>query len=396
MKLRRPSTEAFVAVLLLLALGALAVLQQFLTPPPAVTGDSHGANDFAPGGYRAWYTLLTREGAHVEQFELRTVALDDSVDTLISAPSLVSGRSENELVALAAWVRRGGRLVTFGRVTLGDARVNAPREIVAKGRGDGGPLRGPLAATVRNLPVRSATRFTKLPHGARALLADRRGALVVREPLGMGTITFVADAVILTNRNLARGDTAILATELARPREAGGGIAFDEAVHGVLRDRPWWSALSVPVLLALAIAAFAVALWIIGSTLRSGAAVRLEPAREPTSAEFLAALADLYTRRRAHAYARDVLTESAFTVVARRLGARDDVPPEVLVARTAHVRGGADVAALATLATQPTTSDEDLLKNARLAFTVRKEFQDGNGHRRRTAFDGGTRTRRRR
>ncbi len=270
--------------------------------PPGGGSDTFSSTDYRSGGYAAWYTLLQREGIAVERFERRPVELDRTIDTLIAANPVVPAgndvRRPPDRAALARWVRAGGRLIALG-------------------------ARDPLA-------------------GSGPKIAG------VRTPYGRGEIVVVPDAHPFDNALLARGANARRAYDLARPRRAGGIVAFDEALHGTLVDRRWWDVLSVPQRVALGGLALAVLLALIASTLRLGPAVALRAVREPASDEFVAAVAALYERSGSRRAALGLLAAGA-----------------------ANASGEA-VDRLRALAARPRPTDRDLVAGAVLARTIRE------------------------
>ncbi len=296
-------------VLVALALGALAavaVLSDRGTPPPA--GPTRDSDDFGATGYRAWYGLLAREGVVVARFRRHHDALGQSgVDTLIVAfpgGAMPYTWDAAERDALRGWVRRGGHLIDIGITPRGD-KDDAKGEVVfgrTAPRVPAGALRGPWTAFVRAWQQRGNERIGAVT-GARVttLLADRRGALVVRYKYGRGTVLSVADAAVFENGALGRIDDARLAYLAGRPSSRRGVTAFDEAIRGDIVERAWYRALDAPELVTLAVLGLAGLLWLAYGIVSLGPAVRLTPAREPTSEEFLDAVAALYGRARARA-----------------------------------------------------------------------------------------------
>lgn len=383
MKWPQPQTLAAIGVLGLLALVAIVTSSGGPSDRNAVALAQYASTDYASGGYRAWATLLAREDISTARFVLRPVELDRTTDTLVSAQPArgaidPNARTAADLGALAAWVRGGGRLVYLGHnAALADAETHAlhlPFGLPTVGAS--GALRGPAAAVVQSLAGLGSNRMRLAEHRGTAVLADANGEIVVRYPLGRGEVIAVADPVPLTNAQIARADNARLAYLIGLPRRTGGVVAFDDGLHGALVDRPWYRALPVPLRLTLGVAAVALVLALIGSALRGAPAMRLEPAREPTSAEFIAAVAALYERIDARAAARDILVVDA-------LAGAGAAGTGSAVERLARAGG-------------PIASDADLLASAKLAHLVRKDRSyDPNGDKRRAAFAGRTRARRR-
>jgi hypothetical protein len=289
-------------VLALLVLAGIVLLALLNGRPPAGGSDTFASTDYRSGGYAAWYELLRREDVAVERFERRPANLDASIDTLIAStpvvPAGLDARGPADIGALAQWVRAGGRLITLGN----------PK---------------PLA-------------------GRTALL------VALRTPYGQGEIVSVADPHVFDNALLTKADNARLAYALARPRRAGGIVAFDETLHGTIVDRRWWQVIDVSQRVALGGIALAVLIALAGSALRLGPAITLRAAREPASDEFIAAVAALYQRTKSRRAALALLAWGA-----------------------CHANGEA-AAQLRLLAERPAPADRDLIAGAVLARTIRE------------------------
>jgi hypothetical protein len=349
-----------------LALAALAVASSFGHHDQSPDGATRASGDYSFGGYRAWYEVLDREGVAVARFRRHHDALRDSgIDTLVLAfpdSSLPHRWDATERDALRAWVRAGGRLVDIG-TTPAAGKDDGKGELVFidDTRADRGPLRGPWSAFVAALPDRGTERLVAAKHArVETLLADHAGALVVRYRYGRGEVVGIATAALFENRALGRGDAARLAYLAARPGRRGGVVAFDEAARNDIVEKPWYRALGAPVLVALALAALAGLLWLAYGIVPLGPAVRLRAAREPTSEEFVDAVAALYERARARDHARDALVADA-----RR--ALEHAP------RTAENAALAERVAAA--ATEPLAADGALIAVAQLARTARENVK---------------------
>jgi hypothetical protein len=304
-----------------------------------------------------------------------------------------------DIEALAAWVRRGGRLVYLGRdpARIGIETRALQLPFFVPDVGARGALRGPDAAVVRALDDLGTNRMLLVEHPGRVELADGNGDIVVRYALGRGEVTAVSDALPFTNANIARADDARLAYLVALPGRRGGVVAFDDGLQGALIDRPWYRALPIPVRVTLTIAAIALLLGLIGSALRGASPVRLEGPREPTSQEFVDALAALHARIGARAAARDVLRRAALAAVARGVGLAADAPPAELGARLRERPGAAAVRRLIAASNAPPANDAELVASAQLAHTVWKDWMHaGSGDHGRAAFAGRARSGRRR
>jgi hypothetical protein len=390
---RRPGPQTLAAIGALVLLALVAVVTARAPAPPA---PSFASTDYRAAGYRAWTALLAREGVSTERFVLRPIELDAGIDTLISAlppPAQrdPAARTAADIGALAAWVRRGGKLVYLGRDSaLRDAENRLLQlPILLPDVGPRGRFTGPWSGPVQSLHGLGKNRMRLVEHAGSALLADGSGDVVVRYPLGRGEIAAVIDPLPFTNGEIGRADNARLAFLVATPRRANGVVAFDDGLHGALIDRPWYRALPLPVRVTLAIAGVALVLGLVGSALGGGPPMALEAAREPTSVEFVEALAALYERTGARDAARGTLARAALAAAARSAGVADDTAPDVLAAYVGERRGGTDLRRLVAALATPVRGDSDLLAGAKLAQVVRKEFTDGgNGNDGRTAFAG--------
>lgn len=365
-----------VAALLLLAL----LVVGYLGARPAATGTTRASADATAGGYRAWYELEEREGLRTARFRRHHDALgSERIDTLIVAfpgAGVPARWDRGEDRALDAWVERGGYAVAVGPAPSTGAAPKAGDVTAHIAHGVPGALRGPWSAYVHDLRERGTLRIVapRSVHPA-TLLADGAGALVVRYRQGRGTYLAVASAAPFENHVLGTGDNARLAFLLAQPRRSGGVVAFDEAVRGDIVEGPWYRALDAAEKLALAIAAFAGLLWLLGGLVRLGPPVRLRAPREPTSAEFVDAYAALYARARSRDHARDALVADARRALER-------------APRTAE--NGALAARAEAAAHTPVGDDAALVAVARLARTIREDtIREHDVIRHRAAASGG-------
>ncbi|HYW53262.1 MAG TPA: DUF4350 domain-containing protein [Dongiaceae bacterium] len=354
--------DLVVAILALAALIGVSLLGDRGEKPSAAT---RASGDYSFGGYRAWYELLAREGVRVETFRAHHDALAQSgIDTLVVAfPEEPLGHywDAAERDALRAWVRGGGRLVDVG-LTPPAGKDDAKGEKVFLDRNGhgGGALSGPLAALVASLPDRGGDRLVpaKRARGVETLLRDRAGALAVRYRYGRGEVVGVAGAALFENRTIARGDAARLAYLAARPGRSGGAVAFDEAVRGDIVEKPWYRALTAGELVALALAALAGLLWLAYGIVPLGPAVRLRAPREPTSEEFVDAVAALYERARARDHAGDALLRDARRSLERAPRTRENAALAERI-RFAEMEPLSDDAALVAVAQLARTAREN-------------------------------------
>jgi hypothetical protein len=357
-----PVVEAAVLAVAVALIVALDLAQEHPPPP----GDSYSTYDAAPGGLRAWYELLGREGVGVTRFEERAAFLDRATHTLVVAaapPSLVGASeiSAPDGAALAAWVRSGGRLVVVGAAPLMDTAKDlglAPR-VAPRVVGEP-PV---IAPALRRLGVErfAAPRGQRL--GARpkdqVLLADRFGRLAVGFPLGRGAVVQVLDGAMLRNGAIGRPDHARLAYAVAVLR--GGPVAFDEALHGYLVPEHWWQIFPRRLVVAILLCCVVLAVALVGSAVRLGPPRPAEPERAPHTGEYIDALATLMQR----GHAANAAVRQSLHAVRRLAGA--------------HARAADDATAQAyrelnALAESAENTDAALLRGLSLAYGLRKEY----------------------
>jgi hypothetical protein len=323
----------------------------------------------------------------VDRFRLHHDGLADT-DTLVAAfPENVRSAywDDNERTALRTWIRNGGRLIDIGPTpSTQHADIHGESVLGKVTSGGGGPLTGPWSVIVRALPDRGSIRLKPQPHAhVTTLLADHAGILVARYTLGLGDVIAVTNARWFENRNLARGDTSRLAYLVGQPRHGGAVVSFDEAIRGDISEKPWYRALDVPERLGLALLALAGLAWLVYGFFRLGPAVRLRAPREPTSREFLDAVAALYARAQARDHARDALLADA-----RRNLERAPRTPETLAlqaqATEAANRPIPNDAALVGVALLARTAREEMIRAGRNAAPNRRRTpasRAGAGHR---------------
>ncbi len=375
---RLPRLEAGILLLALIILTVVGVERKWAAERTEVEPDSYSTHDTKTGGYQAWYEMLQREGTPVSRFELRPAFLDRSIDTLIWADPLPFDTrqqfpTKNDVNALEAWIRAGGRLVYIGHddAAASQGLIGLPHSHVPATKGE--PFVAPelAAAGVRHVPAITQLRW--VPNAKRTvLLADASGPLVVRYPFGKGQVIAAIDEPSFTNANVGVPDRARLAYALAQPR-AGGTVAFNEEVHGFLTPEHWWAVVPRP---------FAIAIWCALGVLLfafAGAALRLGPpviprSRDPNSAAFLDALAALFERGRAVRKSLLDAASSATRAVARSLGLPDDTPPEQLAAAIEQPEQRRMFVALGQISSNAFPNEKNHVRGVALAQRVRKEF----------------------
>ncbi len=358
--------DLVLAALALIALVAVSLLGDHKEAPTAA---SHASDDYGFGGYRAWYGLMAREGTRVTTFRSHHDALRESgIDTLVVAfpeDGIAYDWNAGERDALRAWVRGGGRMIDVGLTPsagAGNDDAKGEKVYLHDTKDPGGALRGTWAAEVSSLPDRGVGRLFPYKRAkVETLLRDRAGIVAVRYRYGRGEVVGIADAAQFENRAIAHGDAARLAYLAARPRRPGATLAFDEAIRGAVVERPWYRALTAPELVALALAALAGLLWLAYGIVPLGPPVRLFPPREPTSAEFVDAVAALYERARARDHAADALLRDARRSLERAPRTPENVALQKQV-RFLEMESLSDDAALIAVAQLSRTAREETVR----------------------------------
>ena len=301
---RAPRLEIGILVLALGILAFAAVEQQQAAQRAIVAIDSYSTHDTTSGGYAAWFEMLQLEAARVQRFELRPVFLDRSIHTLVWADPLPFDPrqvvpTENDVQALEAWVRAGGRLVYLGHDDGAASQGILKLPHSTAGLDGEQPYVAPqlAAAGVRRYPAETVLRWARDKRPRSTLLGDAHGPLVVSYRYGKGEVVAAIDEPSFTNAKIARPDRARLAYALVRP-QSGETIAFNESVHGFVTPDHWWSVVPRPFAIAIWSALAVLLLAFGGAALRLGPPV-LPPSRDPNSAAFLDALAALFERGRA-------------------------------------------------------------------------------------------------
>lgn len=215
-----------------------------------------------PDGLRAAALMLAELGRAGEPLTRSYAALRAE-----GAPAvlIVAGRPRRPVAAwerdaLAAWIRRGGRLLLAGApsplprelgIEIEPARACLPDDECVAWQPEG-PGRLVLAGSGGGLRWDAA----RLSGPARTLYREQGRPVVASLPLGAGQVVALASAEPLTNAALAHGGHAALLAELT----AGGPVGFDEyhlghgaepGVLGYLAQRGLLAPLPQLVLLAL-------------------------------------------------------------------------------------------------------------------------------------------------
>jgi hypothetical protein len=382
-----PIVEAIIALVVLAGYVLLAYIQAQQQRAAAPQFDTQSTYDAAPGGYRALYEVLQREGVRVEQFERHAAYLDKTIDVLVVSDAgyldaLSTGLASADREALGAWTKSGGTLVIVGSNYADETALKMADVGGTRARNDRARpvIATPLTGGVRSVAGSSADRILFAGSQRQTpIIADRSGAVVATYRLGAGTVIVVSDPTLFQNRNLASADNARLAYDLfvasAGPH---GTVAFEEFSHGHQVGDTIWSVLPGPARAALVIVCVALLALLVSTFFRFGPVVAQPSDDERTSAEYLTSMAALLARGGAARKALRDVADAAIRGLAESLGLNDNATVALLAARLSG-RPGGDEAADALLELNRLRSYEypkeaDLLAAARIAAMLRKEY----------------------
>lgn len=377
--------------------------------------DTYSTFDAQRGGYEAWFDLLRGEDVAAARWLHRPAFLGPGVGTYIIANNLFDALLRAQIgqpvdfftaaddEALAAWVRRGGHLVWLAdSASAGLAMATSARLVRLHSTGSD-PLRLPpvvetAARGDRAIPLLPSA----LTNGVRAIdgvgklripfdadpaivpvLADRFGIVAGTYRLGKGSVIVVTDESVFDNGRLARADNARFAYNIAAAGVAPGRlVAFDEWSHGYQGGDTWWSILPRPFHVAVILVALAALVWLGNAALRFGPPVPLPPGDERTSQEYVRSMASLLQRGGAGRIAVRNLARLILHDAAGAAGLPDSAAATAIARRLHDMARGDELAEnllqLERLAGYERPTPAEVLKAARLAHTLRKEFvRDG-------------------
>jgi hypothetical protein len=317
-------------------------------------------------GTKALRLILEEVGADVEVVSGPPLG---EFDTMLLMLDNIGGEMAREV---ADHVNQGGVLVVTdfgGRLTPG----LRPSSVAGSGIAPTTLERGceiTALADVDEIRITSAPLFEPPNTGTGCYRVEDDAWLIIR-PRGDGTLVTTGGAEWLTNRGIAAGDNAVLATALLAPSE-GTRVAIvrpDLALPGVAGRTTLSDLMPTAVklgLLQLLVAFGVVVLW---RARRLGAPLReVQPVRLPAS-ELVLAVGNLFQRTAARERAAGLLRSDLRTLLTRRLGIPGDDPalPETLADRA-----DMDVAEVAdVLHGPPPQTDQELVLLAQRAESIR-------------------------
>jgi len=341
----------------LIALAAacgLLVLAGMLYPDEKRPEQSLTTFGTGPWGYRAVFDLLTELGfpvvrTHEPPEDLAPDATVWWIEPAELCPSVPGGGWRGE-----PWVRAGGTAVLFLAPAVGEDAgcallegVVLPRR-VADTSGGASPrgARGERPATAHGVSGDALPRARTVEVPGLLTFADAgdwrvsavsaERPLVLERALGAGRIVAVADATVLRNQSLDRGDAAPLVVDLVR---AFGVPRFHEGGEGPRARRSAAAYLATsPALLVFCGLALTGVLFAWQGNLVPPRALPGPGTDTPGLDAFVDSLAALYAGTRDHARVLERYRELAAARLRRHFGMPPETPVGVLAERLARDR----------------------------------------------------------
>jgi hypothetical protein len=327
-----------------------------------------------PNGTKALVETLRELGARVS---VSSEPSSGGGTALLLADDL----DDRRRAGLLDWVRRGGTLVVADpsspvtrvepagetRIGLLDAELE-PRCAL------------PATRDVRRVSAPGGVAF-RVPAGGQGCFPRDRGAWLVAQPMGNGTVVRLGGASVLVNQQIGRADNAVLIVGLLSPAPGGPEVV-------VLRPPPpgagskGLAKLIAPrvrlALVQLLVAFVLLALW---RSRRLG-----RPVTEPTAvripaSELVVAVGNLLQRARHRGQAATLLAGDLRRTLTERLGLPATAPPEQ-VASTVAARTGIDRERVLAVLQPSTPPDEaELVALGQAIDTIRTEVSSAHGAR---------------
>lgn len=300
----------------------------------------HASSRTNPWGTKAWRELIERSGVGAQDWLAPLTTLSDEVEFLVLLDP-TEPIEDDERTALRDWVRAGGRLVLAPYADRSDASIGGRwaraamdqtlREFgvtfAAATRADvtvSPSLETEATADLSAVHLPSTGRLRVLREGefevaepqpiVVVLLADEDGApAAVSVSYGHGAVVVLAEAEMLSNATLSRADNVVLAANVVFTGGAPGVVHFDEYHHGfggsggaLAGPRVDTSPFRNTALALLGVAA----IYAIGRSRRFGAPVTRAGTDRRSSAEYVRALAQVYSQAEAGHAAAAMLASS--------------------------------------------------------------------------------------
>jgi hypothetical protein len=285
--------------------------------------------------------------------------------------------TEAEVKALEAWVRAGGTFLYVGHdgaaARQGVLGLPLAQSVTKK---TGRPFVDPSLARlgVNAISDRGGLRWSRSGRkGHRVLVRDAYGPLVLRYPYGRGTITAVVDEDLFSNAGIGIGDRPRLAYALAA-LEPGGELAFEEATHGYFVPEHWWQIAPRPLVVAVLVALFALAIAGIGAAVRLGPPLVPAPRDDASTSDFIGALAGLLASGRAERDAMLTAANSTTRALARSFGLGDGATAQDVAAHIERDDRRRDYATMLAVTSNGFPDARNLVRGVALAQQLRKDY----------------------
>jgi hypothetical protein len=206
---------------------------------------------------------------------------------------------------------------------------------------------------------------------ATPLLAAGGGLVAISYPVGKGDVVAISAPDIFSNDHLAQADNAQFAYDVL----AGHGVvAFDERLHGYDEDQSFWSALPVPVHVAIFIVIGIVLLALIGANVRFAPPIALDPPGDRDSSAYLDSMGSLLRRARAAQAAVVAFADDAMRRARRRYGLAGGAGVADIVARVDREETRRAIANLDRMRAIERPDEATLLRAAVLSARLRKDL----------------------
>ncbi|HLI96664.1 MAG TPA: DUF4350 domain-containing protein [Candidatus Baltobacteraceae bacterium] len=358
-----PRKAAFDVAILAAAVVLLTALAWLRGSQQAAQISVPSTYDTGPNGYAALYDLLAGEGVRAQRFERPIGELESSRGALVIAGDgalSAAAPSRSSLAELDTWVRRGGRLVLLDADLSQAAQrallLPAPRNASSRKVATTG------CAFVRALHA-SAVAGTFWAGYAPACTSDRAtllrsktNAVALLFQRGKGSIALFSSASAFDNLHLSQRANARVALAVFGP----GPVQFDERVYGYAAGTTFWNVLPLSMRIAIAIAAAAVLLGVVGANLPFAPPYDAQAPEERDSSAYIASLARMLERGGAAAEAIARIRAHCEQVLSHR--AHGDELARVLLRE------------LRTLESTPRPGAHELLAAGRVFERVRKDY----------------------
>ena len=306
----------------------LAVLCWLALPVGASSAGPGDAQDDSPLGISALRSLAEANGHH-SNLIADSFRLPAQHGVLFVVEPAVAFSPE-DVAALGRWVSDGGTLVYAS--TAADPVLEPLLGLSRLADGAGFETRAtaatPLLSGVGSVQMTAASPLGAVKGAQVVILRSRTDGVVgIEAPLGRGHYFALAASGPLTNGDLANADNGILAADLLAAAGTTAEVSFDQFHHagggggGTLAwmSTPWGISMLLVVIFGL------VLLMMRGRVF--GPQVPLQPAGDPSSAEFTAAVGAMLRRARARQQTVGGLLAATRAALAHQAGIRGGVDP---------------------------------------------------------------------